>query len=441
MKIKLTDLQEKNLKGFLENVIRRRTIEKAYECLINSNSYSEDNVRLRLNECDELKTIMNLVPEELKRKIIENKNLFNQENKVLNVQLKGDTSNMTISLDNLQDFKLELEAKLTKALGGNFMTVINPVELQNLQRIFASSSMHLDAIIKGLLNNETIIVVDEETPEGVAVNLSLINEKEVYQGIILNTLNDEQKKVFDNCNFDTYNVIEMRNLKTQQIIALRLKDLKSIDKIVEEFLLKNFPDLYCVESEMNDMNNLINKVVYNLEEETEEIDPDFSVDYEEETEEIDPGFSVIPRDEDGEYEPICLYRSQMRFIIDYFKKIGCDIYRIKELMEGTIIERSGIEYKIRLIDEFEVAQRLYPDVISKIQGYEYMFEKKPYLLIKPISSNQFIYNVIPQNDNANNTVLKENFKDILNYKLALIRQEEERKVEELLYEKYCPQPR
>ena len=461
----MTEKEKKNLKSFLVHVVDEKDIEEAYNRLESDLFYIKRGVRIILDERDEFTTILNMVDPVLHDSIIRNQDKFNKDTKVISIMNDGDTTYKVIVLKNLDDYPFYLEVKLNLALGGNLVYTLNPVEINNLVNLFQSTNKQ-EEIVKDLLAEKTIVVKDEGTPEGIVANLTYIDEKEILDEFIYDYLTDKQKEIYNKTEFKSYNAIQLRNLQTQQIVGFRLKDMYSIEDLLKDF----YEELFNNESEadiMNQSNEILDNVQRILEDndlpeadlpiEEEEIDPGFSVfpEEEEDDDEIDPGFSVFPeddidlgievrpQDEDGYYEPIMFVRNQMRFIISYLKGVGFSIYDICDFMEGKVLVKSGIEYKIRLLNELEAASRLYPQHTGLFEDYENMFEERPYLMIKPVSAKQFVYNFIPTNyiDDREPIVLNRNFDDVLKEIMVLIEKEEERKAEEYLYQKYCISPR
>lgn len=461
----MTEKEKKNLKSFLAHVVDEKDIEEAYKRLESDLFYIKRGVRIILDERDEFTTILNMVDPVLHDSIIRNQDKFNKDTKVISIMNDGDTTYKVIVLKNLDDYPFYLEVKLNLALGGNLVYTLNPVEINNLVNLFQSTNKQ-EEIVKDLLAEKTIVVKDEGTPEAIVANLTYIDEKEILDEFIYDYLTDKQKEIYNKSEFKSYNAIQLRNLQTQQIVGFRLKDMYSIEDLLKDF----YEELFNNESEadiMNQSNEILDNVQRILEDndlpeadlpiEEEEIDPGFSVfpEEEEDDDEIDPGFSVFPeddidlgievrpQDEDGYYEPIMFVRNQMRFIISYLKGVGFSIYDIRDFMEGKVLVKSGIEYKIRLLNELEAASRLYPQHTGLFEDYENMFEERPYLMIKPVSAKQFVYNFIPTNyiDDREPIVLNRNFDDVLKEIMVLIEKEEERKAEEYLYQKYCISPR
>lgn len=458
----MTQKEKKNLKGFLANVVNVNDVEKVYNDLENYLFYTDQEVQIWLEECDEYQTILDRINPKLHKDIIKNKDKFNNNTKILRIMNKGELSYKLILLKNLDDYPFYLQVKLNLALGGNLVYILNPVEINNLVELFKTTKRE-DEIVRDLLAEKIVIVKDDGTSEGIAVNLAYIDEKEMLDEFLYEHLTDKQKEIYNKAEFSSYNVVELRNLETQQTVSFRLEDMCPAEHLLEDF----YSELYNNESEadiVKQTNQILDKIEQAIEDyepelpiEEEEIDPDFSFtpEEEEDDEEIDPGFSVFPeddidtdmevrpRDEDGYYEPIMFVRNQMRFIITYLKSVGFSIYDIRDFMEGKLLVKSGIEYKIRLLDELEAAKRLYPQHEGLFEDYANMFEERPYLMIKPISSNRYVYNFIPTNysDDREPIVLRKNFDDVFKEIMVLIEKEEERKAEEYLYEKYCISPR
>lgn len=460
----LTQKQKQNLKGFLGNVIRHENVEIAYEQLLSNHSYIEDNVLLDIIIENEYANIFNIMPEQLKESVRKNKDELDHDVTILNIYRKGE-GNFPIMLDTLEDYSIYLETKMNVLLGGNHMYNLNTEELKNLALLLESSD-NKERIIERLLSKGKAFVTDEESPLGLFIRIFNFNEKNVYSLTLNEILSDEEKQKFESIDFESYIVIEYTNLETGVIKSLRLNDLKCCETLLIDFILTHFPNVLEGLTEEVEVHNsegdeqimtkeiltekTLNEKSFILDGENIDpgfsvmpdedfVDPDFSVDPEDE--DIDLGFDAVQEDEDGEYGPIILTRGQMDFIIKYLTNTGFDIFQVKEFMEGTVLQSHGIQYKIRILDEYKAAINLNSDLGYLIERYPSMFEKRPYIMVKPISTSSYVYNVIPHNYEGNSSVLQKNFNDVFNEKMILIKKEEERRVEESLFNTYCIQPR